>query len=154
MYSFSCCSCLPCDVACCNCCIVIQSGMFVVVCMASILNCMPGVSVSLFSMCLESQSVMNRSGLGLYMIWLYIGVFWAEFIVFSVIMFQHLSWRLLLVVYDLLLYSPLSQSTSDGICQAHIVYLVPLFQCCCTFFLHLTDFLLANMMGLSMLSII
>ena len=59
-----------CDVACCNCCIVMQSGMFVVICLVSIFNCMPGISASLFSVwfCLESQSVMNRSGPGLYMI--------------------------------------------------------------------------------------
>ena len=53
-----------------DCCIFMQSGMFVIVCMASICNCMPGISASLFSLwfCLESQSVMNRSGQGLYMI--------------------------------------------------------------------------------------
>ena len=47
-----------------------QSGMFVVVCMVSIFNCMPGISASLFSvwLCLERQSGMNRSGLDLYMI--------------------------------------------------------------------------------------
>ena len=55
MYSFSCCRWLSCDTACCNCCIVMQSGMSVVVCMAWIFNCMPGISVFLFSVwfCLE-----------------------------------------------------------------------------------------------------
>ena len=49
---------------------MMQSGIFVVVCMVLIFNCMPGISASSFSewFCLESQSVMNRSGPGLYMI--------------------------------------------------------------------------------------
>ena len=70
MYPFSCCRSSSCDVACCNWCIVMHSGVFVVVCMTSIFNCMPGISASLFSAwsCLESQSVMNRSGPDLYMI--------------------------------------------------------------------------------------
>ena len=44
--------------------------MFMVFCMTSIFNCMPGISASLFSVwfCLESQSVMSRSSPGLYMI--------------------------------------------------------------------------------------
>ena len=49
---------------------MMQSGMFVIHCMASIFNCMSGTSMSLSSLlfCLESLSVMNRSSLGLYMI--------------------------------------------------------------------------------------
>ena len=47
-----------------------QFGILVVVCMASIFNCMPGILVSLFSFwfCMESHSAMNKFGQGLYMI--------------------------------------------------------------------------------------
>ena len=41
-----------------------QSGMLVVVSVASIFNCIPGISVSMFSFwfCLDGQSAMNKSG--------------------------------------------------------------------------------------------
>ena len=44
-----------------------QSGMYVAVCMAPIFICMSGVVMSLSSLwfCLDSQSAMNRFGLGL-----------------------------------------------------------------------------------------
>ena len=47
-----------------------QPGMLVVVCIASIFSCMTGIFPSLFFLwfCLESQSAMNRSSPGLYMI--------------------------------------------------------------------------------------
>ena len=73
-------------------------------------------------------------------LWLCIGVCWEKFVVFSVTALQHHSWRLLLVVCDLLLYSSLVQSSNDGISRVHVVYLVPLFQRCCIFFPHLTGF--------------
>ena len=68
--SLSCCRWSSCEVACCNCCITMQSGMFVVVYMASTFNCMSGISSSIFSLwfCLESHLAMNRSGPGLFMI--------------------------------------------------------------------------------------
>ena len=52
-----------------------HSGMLVVVCVASIINCMPGISASLFFLwfCLESQPAMNKYGSGLYMI---LTLFW------------------------------------------------------------------------------
>ena len=67
MYPFSHCKWSSCMVAWCNCCIDIHSGMFAAVCMAN-LHFMLGISASLFflQLCLESQSVMNRSGPGLY----------------------------------------------------------------------------------------
>ena len=108
MYTFSCCRWSSCDVACCNCCIVMHSGMFVIVCMASIFNCMPGISASLFSVCfcLESQSAMNRSGLGLH---IFLTLYWCILSRIHCILcekFAMSSWILLLVAYDLSLYSP------------------------------------------------
>ena len=62
------------------------------------------------------------------------GVFWDS----SEIALLHLSWQLLLGVFDLLLYSPVLQSSSDETTWHSVVYLVPLFQCYCIIFLHLT----------------
>ena len=47
-----------------------HSGMFIVVYMELMFTCIPGLSLSLFSLwfCLESQSAMKRSGPGLYII--------------------------------------------------------------------------------------
>ena len=70
LHSLRCCRCSSCDFTFCIPCTVIQSGILVVVCMASIFNCIPGISASFFPLwfCLEFQSAMNRSGEGLYMI--------------------------------------------------------------------------------------
>ena len=89
-YPFSHCKWLSCAVACCNCDIDIHSGMFVAVCMASKFTSMPGFSAPLLSVwfCLESQSVMNRSGPGCIIFWLRIGVFWGEYVVFFVTALQ------------------------------------------------------------------
>ena len=66
----SCCRCSSYEVGCWSVHTVMQSGIFVVVFMASIFNCMSGISAFLCSLwfCLGSQSAMNRSGPGLYMI--------------------------------------------------------------------------------------
>ena len=60
--SFRHCSSLSWQIACCSLCIAMESGMLVVVCKASIFNCIPGISASFLSLCfcLESQSAMNR----------------------------------------------------------------------------------------------
>ena len=60
MYPFSHCKWLSCEVACCNYCFDMHSGMFVTLCMVSTLTFMPGISAFLFSLwlCLESQSAM------------------------------------------------------------------------------------------------
>ena len=115
-----------------------------VVCMASTFNYMLGISSYLFSLwfCLDSQSVMKIFGPGFMWFLLCTGVFWGEFVIFSEIALLHLSSRLLLTVWDLWLYSPLSQSSSDGTSWTHVVFLVPPFQCCCIFFLHLTGYCL------------
>ena len=135
MYPFSHCKWSPCEVACCNCCIDMYSQMFVTVCMGSTFTFMPDISVSLFSLwlCIESQSVMNRSSPGLYYILLWIDVSRGEFIVFFVTVLQHLFWILLQVVYDLLLYLPPWQSNSSVISWDYVIYLVHPFQCCCIF---------------------
>ena len=68
--SFSCCKWLSSDAAHCSSCIIMHSGMFIVVCMVLMCTCIPGISLSLFSLwfCLETQSAMKRSGPGLYII--------------------------------------------------------------------------------------
>ena len=67
---WSCIKSSSCKVVYCSSFIIMQSGILVVVCMASVLSCIPGISASLFSLrfCLDSLSAMNRSGPGLYMI--------------------------------------------------------------------------------------
>ena len=80
-----------------------------------------------------------------------IDAFWVEFVKFSVIALLYHFQRFLLVVCNLWLYSPCWQSSNDGICQAHVVYLVPLFQCCCIYFSVLCRHLLTKTMGLNML---
>ena len=136
----SCCRWSSYEVTCYNCCIIIQSGMFVVACMASTFNYIPGISSSLLSLwlCLESQSAMNRSGPDFYMI----------LTLYQCILERriHCLWdsiatsflKIVSSGFDLLSYSSLLQSSSDGTSQAHDVYLVPLFKCCSIFFLHLT----------------
>ena len=69
-YSIRCWRCWSWDVASCTPCIVIHFGMLVIDCIALILVYMPVISSSLFLpwLCLDSQSAMNRSGPGLYII--------------------------------------------------------------------------------------
>ena len=70
--------------------------------------------------------------------WLCIGVYWVEFIIFSMISLLHPFLILPLVVYDLWLYSPLFQTSNDRVFQICIAYPVFLFLCCCIFFPCLT----------------
>ena len=130
-----------------------QSGMFVVICMASIFHCMSGISPSLFSFwfCLYSQSAMNRSGPGLCMI---LTIYWIILTRIYCSLCDSIAtsfWLLLLMDCDLWLYSPVLQSSNDGTFWVCIVYPVPLFQCCYIFFSALDRLLLTNAMGLSML---
>ena len=70
IYSMSCLRCWSWDVASFSLLNVMHSGTLIINCMALMLICMPLISLSLFSLwfCLGSQSAMNKSGLGLYMI--------------------------------------------------------------------------------------
>ena len=67
IYPFSHCKWSSCVVACCNCGSDMHSGMSLAVCIVSTSISMPYISASLFSvwLCLESKSVMKRSGTGL-----------------------------------------------------------------------------------------
>ena len=69
-YSMRCRRCWSWDATSCNSCIVMHSSMVVVDCITLILTYMPVISssLSLLWLCMDSQSVINRSGLGLYMI--------------------------------------------------------------------------------------
>ena len=87
-----------CDIACSSSWIVMQSCMLVVICMASVSNCMSGISASLFSLwfCLETSLLWTNLAQACIWSWLCIDVFWVP-----VIMLLHLLWRLLLAVCDL-----------------------------------------------------
>ena len=144
IYSFSHCKCSSCAVACCIFRIDLHSGMFAVVCIASIFMSMPCISASLFSvwLCLDSQSVMKSSGPGLY-----ITLTWNWCILRGMhcILYDRVAtsfWILLLGVYDWLLYLPPYQSNNGEIFQHHAIYPMPLFWCYCTFILHWSDFCL------------
>ena len=70
MYSIRCCRCWSWDVASYSSCIVIHCSMLAVNCIELILDHMPCISSSLFSLwfCLDSQSDINKSSPGLYII--------------------------------------------------------------------------------------
>ena len=136
IYSLRHCTFWSSDVIYCSSCIVIHSSMLVAVCIALILNCIPGISASLFWLwfCLDSQSATKRSFQACIWFSLCIDVFLAEFAIVSVIVLLCLFLILWLVVCDLELYSSLLWSSNGGILQAHIVCLMLLFLSCCTLF--------------------
>ena len=120
-----------------------QSGMFVVVCMTSIFNCMPGISASLFSVwfCLESQSAMNRSGPGLYLI---LTLYWCILSSLHCILCDNGATSFLKIatssLWPVIILTSLTKGIVTEFLESVEVYLVPLFQCYCTFFLQLTGF--------------
>ena len=136
--SFSCWKWLSCGVTCCSSCIIMHSGIFVVICTVLMFTCTPVIS-SLFLLWfwdLEQLCVL---------FWLCIVVFWGGFVDVFVIVSLHHFWIMLPVVCDLWLYSPLCQSSNNGTFQDYVVYLVLPFLCCCISFLGFLDSLANGM---------
>ena len=149
--SWRCCKYSSCEVVCCSSCLVMQSGILVVVCMALIFRCIPGISASLFSLwfCLDSQSAMTRSGPGLYMMLTLYRCILSRIhcsLCGSVAtsFFKYCDYQLVICNYTHLSHKAVMM-------EVHIVYLVLLFLCCYIFFSALDRLLLANAMGLRIL---
>ena len=130
------------------------SGILVVVCMALAFSCLPGIYMSLFSFwfCLDSQSAMNISGPGLYMI---LTLYWCILSRIHCSLCDSVAMCFLNIVTSSLwslLNSPLSQSSNDGTFLSPYIMPSASLSMLLYLFSTLDRLLLANAMGLIMLS--